>query len=102
MLRHEKWSIGKLGGKATGLRSGWWGVSEGAEAFLDQLVVWRELAFNTCARRPGDYDRFESLPAWAIKTLTEHIEDERPHIYSRRQIENAETHDAVGTRHSVN
>ncbi len=33
---------------ALGSRSGWWGVSSAAEAFLDQLVTWRELGFNMC------------------------------------------------------
>jgi hypothetical protein len=37
-------------------------LRQGAEAFLDQLVVWRELAFNACARQPDAYDRYESLP----------------------------------------
>ena len=49
VMRHERWNIGRLAPKATGAREGWWGVGSGAEAFLDQLVVWRELAFNTCA-----------------------------------------------------
>ena len=51
-------------GAARGARDGWWGVSPAAEAFLDQLVTWRELGFNMCAHRP-DYDQFASLPAWA-------------------------------------
>ena len=65
VMRHEQWKLGKLGPKPTGAREGWWGVGAGAEAFLDQFVVWRELAFNTCAKRPDDYNRFEGLPAWA-------------------------------------
>ena len=54
---------------ADGAREGWWGVSGPAEAFLDQLVTWRELGFNMCVHRPSDYDRYESLPAWARATL---------------------------------
>src|SRR5581483_79695 len=37
-------------------------------AFLDQLVTWRELGFNICANNPA-YDKYETLPEWARKTL---------------------------------
>ena len=95
VMRREKWNIGRLGAKPSGIRTGWWGVGEGANAFLDQLVVWRELAFNTCAKRPDDYRRFEGLPEWAVRTLDEHLTDPRPHVYDRVAFERADTHDAV-------
>jgi deoxyribodipyrimidine photo-lyase len=44
VMRHEKWSAAKLAKSATGAREGWWGVGPGPEAYLDQLLVWRELA----------------------------------------------------------
>ena len=66
-MDNEGWSLQNLPPKATGSR-GWWGVSGGAEMFLDQLVTWRELGYNMCALRE-DYDRYESLPLWAQKTL---------------------------------
>jgi deoxyribodipyrimidine photo-lyase len=94
-MRHEGWSLGKLSAKATGSREGWWGVSPGAEAYLDQLLVWRELAFNTAARRPDTYDSYDSLPAWALATLADHAGDVRPFAYSRDQLEAAETHDPL-------
>jgi deoxyribodipyrimidine photo-lyase len=95
VLRREKWSVRKLGQKASGQREGWWGAGPGAEAFLDQLVVWRELAFNTATQRSADYQRYESLPEWSRRTLAEHASDERPFIYSRAELEGARTHDPV-------
>jgi deoxyribodipyrimidine photo-lyase len=68
------------------------GSNEDKEAFLEELVVRRELAINFvvfCA----DYDRYACLPAWAAKTLKEHRDDARPFRYTRRQLENADTHD---------
>ena len=53
LARQEGWSPGKLAEKATGSREGWWGMSEPAEAFLDQLVTWREVGFNCCATSIG-------------------------------------------------
>jgi deoxyribodipyrimidine photo-lyase len=94
--RHEGWSRRMIAGKrATGAREGWWGVSASAERFLDQLVVWRELGHNMCARRTDDYDRYESLPAWAQDTLQAHRRDPRPHVYDRATLERAATHDPL-------
>ena len=52
----------------------------------------RELSINFCHYTP-DYDEFSSLPGWAKETLKEHEKDGRDPIYTREQLENAETHD---------
>lgn len=94
LARAEGWSIDRIDSERRGKRTGFWGMSASAEAFLDQLITWRELGFNFCAYRP-DYDRFESLPAWARRTLERHERDPRPHLYSIQQLERAETSDVV-------
>jgi deoxyribodipyrimidine photo-lyase len=94
VMTHERWTTRKLGKSGRGAREGWWGVSPSAEAFLDQLVVWRELAFNACEYMT-EYKGYESMPAWARKTLAEHASDRRQHRYSLQQLEAAETHDEV-------
>lgn len=66
--------------------------AEAKEAFLEELIVRRELAFNLVAFEPA-YDRYEGLPAWARQTLTEHGSDPRPFLYDRAQLEAALTHD---------
>jgi deoxyribodipyrimidine photo-lyase len=88
------WSGDCLDPKATGGRQGWWGLPPGAEAFLDQMVTWRELGYNLCATRP-DYDRYESLPDWARRTLEAHAGDRRAYVYSRSLLRNAQTHDPL-------
>jgi deoxyribodipyrimidine photo-lyase len=63
------------------------------KAFIEQVVVRRELAINFVFYNPG-YDRYEdAVPPWAQKTLKDHAEDKRPYIYSLEQFENADTHD---------
>ena len=94
VLDREDWTIDRLGEGASGSREGWWGLSQSAEAFLDQLVTWRELGYNMCRHR-SDYDRFESLPEWAIRTLQDHGPDTREHVYSLEQFEGATTHDEL-------
>jgi deoxyribodipyrimidine photo-lyase len=62
------------------------------DAFLEELIVRRELAINFVYYTP-DYDAYSCLPAWAKKTLAEHKKDRREYLYSRRQLENYQTHD---------
>lgn len=91
--RHE-WDPGRLAGPSNGARHGWWGMPEVAEAFLDELVTWRELGYVFCFRR-DDYDRYESLPEWARETLEDHLGDPREHVYDLETFDRAETHDEV-------
>jgi deoxyribodipyrimidine photo-lyase len=65
---------------------------EAREAYLEELIVRRELAMNFVYYTP-DYDSYTCLPAWAQKTLAEHKKDRREYCYTRRQLENAKTHD---------
>ena len=65
---------------------------EGAAAFLEELIVRRELSANFVHYHPR-YDRFECLPAWSRATLLSHAADPRPHVYSEAQLEAARTHD---------
>ena len=90
----DDWAPDRLAERATGSREGWWGASAEVEAFLDQLVTWREIGFNMSAKR-ADYARYESLPAWARETLEAHRADERPHLYSLAELEAAQTYDPL-------
>lgn len=94
LAERESWSPERLALKPTGKRAGWWGMSEAAEAFVDQLVTWRELGFNQCAVR-SDYDQYSSLPEWARKTLADHEDDPREYVYSLEEFESASTHDPL-------
>lgn len=62
------------------------------DAYLEELIVRREVAINFVARNPN-YDKLSGCHGWAQKTLDEHRLDPRPHLYTESQFENAETHD---------
>jgi deoxyribodipyrimidine photo-lyase len=94
VAERERWTADRLAPKASGKRAGWWGMSVAAEAFLDQLVTWREVGFNFASRR-DDAERYDSLPAWARATLEKHVGDRRPHLYALEQLEQAATHDPL-------
>ena len=95
VMTAERWTSRKLGTGRRGQREGWWGASVNAEAFLDQLITWREVGYNMCALQPDDYDRFDSLPAWARATLDKHASDPREFTYTRDQFMSADTHDPI-------
>ena len=77
-----------------GRRAGWWRMSEPAEAFLDQLITWREIGFNRCANDP-QYASFDTLPEWSLATLEKHRADARPYLYSMEEFDQALTHDPL-------
>ena len=62
------------------------------ESFVEELVVRRELSVNFVFYN-NDYDSYSNLPGWARETLGEHKGDDREYAYTRKQLENAETHD---------
>ncbi|MEO8574670.1 MAG: deoxyribodipyrimidine photo-lyase [Pyrinomonadaceae bacterium] len=64
------------------------------DAYLEELIVRRELSFNF-TNHNRNYDSLLSLPAWAQKTMREHVDDERQFNYSLEELENGETHDEL-------
>ena len=95
VMSHEGWTSRRLSARPSGAREGWWGVRPGAEAFLDQLLTWRELGFNMCVTQPDDYGRFDALPEWARRTLGRHRRDRRSWTYSAAVLAAGETHDPL-------
>ncbi len=91
---HEGWSLDRLAGRADGKKADFWGMRPDAEAFLDQLVTWRELGVNFASKR-DDGETYASLPPWARATLEAHAADPRPALYTRAQLEAAATHDPL-------
>jgi deoxyribodipyrimidine photo-lyase len=66
--------------------------SPSRDAFLEELIVRRELAVNFVHYNPN-YRSIDALPDWALKTLKEHENDGRKYIYTLEEFETASTHD---------
>ncbi len=94
VTRRAGWTPARISPPHDGRRKGWWGMSEAAESFVDELVTWRELGYVYCTREP-DYARYETLPGWALDTLSAHADDPREHVYSLEEFARAETHDEL-------
>lgn len=94
VLNAQQWSVEKLADNASGKRTGWWGIDEASQEFLDQIITWRELGFNFSSHA-DNYDKYDSLPQWARETLEQHSSDVREYRYSYDEFEHAKTHDAL-------
>jgi deoxyribodipyrimidine photo-lyase len=64
------------------------------KAFLEELIVRRELAVNF-VRFNRNYENFDGCEPWADVTQRKHVRDPRPYLYSEKQLEDAETHDPL-------
>lgn len=94
VARATDWSPDRVSEKASGRREGWWNASPSADAFLDQIVTWRELGHVRC-NTSSDWDRYEGVPGWARASLEKHARDPRPVILSVEELERGGTADAV-------
>jgi deoxyribodipyrimidine photo-lyase len=77
-----------------GKNSGFFRGHSYVESFLDELITWREVGFQFAHHR-SDYDRFDSLPDWAKKTMIEHDQDPREYVYSLEELAQSKTHDPI-------
>jgi len=66
----------------------------GAEKFLDELLVWRELAYNFCFHTP-DPESLDALPDWARETLLAHRDDPRTRTLDRESLARSCTGDEL-------
>jgi deoxyribodipyrimidine photo-lyase len=64
------------------------------EAFLEELIVRRELSDNFCYYNRY-YDSVRGFPGWAATTLKLHEADVREYLYSAAHLEGALTHDEI-------
>lgn len=68
--------------------------SEHRDDFLEELIVRRELSDNFCFYQP-EYDKTTAFHPWAQRTLAEHQQDQRDYLYTRTELEGAQTHDIL-------
>jgi deoxyribodipyrimidine photo-lyase len=63
-----------------------------AGAFLEELIVRKELSDNFCYYNLH-YDDMQAFPAWARASLSKHEKDRREYLYTLQELERARTHD---------
>ena len=67
---------------------------DAVDAYLEELVVRRELADNYCLHNPH-YDSILGAPGWAQESLALHATDKREFEYTLSEMERAQTHDEL-------
>lgn len=67
---------------------------DGASKYLDELLIWRELAWCFCRYR-SDFGNWSAIPRWAQQTLLQHAGDPRPALYTWEQLAAGETRDPL-------
>jgi len=83
-----------------------------AEAWIEELVVRRELARNMVYYNPDGYDSYDGIvPFWARQSLEAHSSDARPRLFSFDELDcgltddpawNAAQHEMVASGHMHN
>ncbi|MDW7671366.1 MAG: deoxyribodipyrimidine photo-lyase [Bacillota bacterium] len=68
--------------------------SKHRDDFLEELIVRRELSDNFCFYQP-EYDKTAAFHPWAQRTLADHQQDQRDYLYTRSELEGAQTHDIL-------
>lgn len=68
--------------------------AEDKSAFLEELIVRRELSDNFCYYNPN-YNTFDGFHAWAKETHQAHRSDEREYLYQLNDFEQGKTHDEL-------
>ena len=66
------------------------GPADAVARFTDEILTWRELAFNFCHYNPR-HRKIESVPAWAREELRRGEADPHPALYSDAELEEART-----------
>jgi photolyase PhrII len=65
-----------------------------AEKYLEELLIWRELAYGYCFYN-SDYSKVATLPVWVLETLRKHQSDRRVRLYSWETLARAQTDDPL-------
>ncbi len=66
----------------------------GADKFLDELLIWRELAHAWC-HHTAEIEHLDALPGWARMTLDAHSGDPRPASFDAETLARGRTGDAL-------
>jgi deoxyribodipyrimidine photo-lyase len=69
-------------------------ITDHAGAYLEELIVRRELSDNFCFYNE-QYDSVEGFPEWAKKSHEAHKDDKREYLYTDEQFEQGKTHEAL-------
>lgn len=95
VLDRDGWTADRVDRGRRAKNAGFWGTSPEVEAFLDEVLTWRELGHLHAHRHPDTHTTLAGNPSWAQQTLADHASDPRDALYSLDELTEARTHDPV-------
>jgi deoxyribodipyrimidine photo-lyase len=94
--RRAPWTPDELAVQQRGRREGYFTGDADVNSFLDEALIWRDLAFHWHLHRRAQVDSLiTALPPWALQTLGAHARDRRTHLYRIDEWEGGATHDPL-------
>lgn len=93
--RKKEWSVKELNSDLKGDRENFFHVNQNINSFLDELLTWRDVGFLFFWEKKEFNKDLKSLPSWVQKNLTKHANDKRDYVYSKKEFEQAKTHDIL-------
>ena len=70
------------------------GPGNESDAFLNEMLIWRELSLNFCLRN-ARYASLAALPEWVHRSMRAHAGDRREPMYTLEELERGATHDPI-------
>lgn len=91
----HRWAPDLLVMENRGQREGFFSSDPAVNAFLDELLTWRDIGYQWFWQKPSFRKGFEDLPEWAKQTRAIHDRDKREFLYSREDLFLGKTHDLI-------
>lgn len=71
------------------------GNDQPVRKFLDEFLVWREMAFHFCSLHADQLDTLAACPDWAVASLHDHAGDVREQTYDWESLARGKTQSAL-------
>lgn len=91
----KKWAPDLLNFAMSGKREQFFHQQEAINAFLDELLTWRDLGYIHFFRKREFAKGLEILPDWVQQNNRLHQKDKREYIYPLEPLETYQTHDPL-------
>jgi deoxyribodipyrimidine photo-lyase len=89
------WAPDRLNMTARGKRENFFSDKPYKNAFLDELIVWRDIGYLMFWKKKELKKGIEVLPNWAKENFQRHKSDKREYLYGQEELETYQTHDPI-------
>ncbi len=91
----NEWTIKNLNTDSKGDRENFFHTNQNINSYLDELLTWRDVGYLFFWNKKEFNKDLNSLPNWVKENLKKHTPDKREYLYSKKEFEEAKTHDSI-------